>query len=44
MAVWITIFMVFIIGLNFLPVSYYGESEFWFSTIKVLTIAGLLIL
>ncbi|OJJ07634.1 hypothetical protein ASPVEDRAFT_142333 [Aspergillus versicolor CBS 583.65] len=43
-AVWITIFMVFIIGLNFLPVSYYGESEFWFSSIKVLTIAGLLIL
>lgn len=33
-----------IIGLNFLPVNYYGESEFWFATIKIITIAGLLIL
>ncbi|CAG8890092.1 unnamed protein product [Penicillium egyptiacum] len=43
-AVWITVFMVLIVGLNLLPVEYYGESEFWFSTIKVFTIIGLLIL
>ncbi|KAL4877601.1 amino acid permease/ SLC12A domain-containing protein [Aspergillus karnatakaensis] len=43
-AVWITLFMVLMVTLNFLPVSYYGESEFWFSSIKVITIIGLLIL
>ncbi|KAJ5097875.1 amino acid permease/ SLC12A domain-containing protein [Penicillium argentinense] len=43
-AVWITIFIFVIVGLNFLPVKYYGESEFWFAAIKVITIAGLLIL
>ena len=43
-AVWITIFIIVIVGLNFLPVSYYGESEFWFAAIKVITIIGLLIL
>ncbi|KAL2869212.1 amino acid permease/ SLC12A domain-containing protein [Aspergillus lucknowensis] len=42
--VWITVFIVLIIGLNLLPVEYYGESEFWFSSIKVITIIGLLIL
>lgn len=42
--VWITIFIFLIVGLNFLPVSHYGESEFWFAVIKVITIAGLLIL
>lgn len=36
--------MVLIVGLNLLPVEYYGESEFWFSTIKVFTIIGLLVL
>lgn len=34
-AVWISIMMVVIIALNFLPVRFYGESEFWFSGIKV---------
>ena len=33
-----------IVGLNFLPVKYYGETEFWFASIKVFTILGLLIL
>ncbi|KAK6812632.1 hypothetical protein RU639_011555 [Aspergillus parasiticus] len=42
--VWITIFIFVIVGLNFLPVTYYGESEFWFAAIKIITIAGLLIL
>ncbi|OQE29726.1 hypothetical protein PENSTE_c002G10149 [Penicillium steckii] len=41
-AVWITIMMVVIIALNFLPVRYYGESEFWFSGIKIITLIGLL--
>ncbi|CCH42991.1 Proline-specific permease [Wickerhamomyces ciferrii] len=42
-AVWITIFLLVIIGLNFLAVKYYGEAEFWFSSMKVFCILGLLI-
>ncbi|EPS31064.1 Proline-specific permease [Penicillium oxalicum] len=41
-AVWITIMMVVIVALNFLPVRFYGESEFWFSGIKIITLIGLL--
>ena len=43
-AVWITIFLVVIILLNVLPVQFYGESEFWFAGIKVITLIGLLFL
>ncbi|KAB8236586.1 hypothetical protein ETB97_005367 [Aspergillus alliaceus] len=44
LAVWITIMLVVIVLLNFLPVSAYGESEFWFASIKIITLIGLLIL
>lgn len=43
-AVWITIFIIVIVGLNLLPVSFYGESEFWFASLKVFTLLGLMIL
>lgn len=43
-AVWITIMMVVIIALNFLPVKFYGETEFWFAGIKIITLIGLLFL
>ncbi|KIW59536.1 hypothetical protein PV05_03979 [Exophiala xenobiotica] len=43
-AVWITIFMIVIIGLNCFPVKVYGESEFWFASLKVFGIIGLLIM
>ena len=43
-AVWITIMLVMVVALNLLPVKFYGETEFWFASIKVLTIIGLLIL
>ncbi|KAI6090138.1 amino acid permease/ SLC12A domain-containing protein [Hypoxylon rubiginosum] len=43
-AAWITIMLVVIIAMNFFPVKVYGESEFWFASIKVFTIIGLLIL
>ncbi|KFZ22945.1 hypothetical protein V502_02581 [Pseudogymnoascus sp. VKM F-4520 (FW-2644)] len=43
-AVWITIMLALIIGLNLLPVRYYGESEFWFAGLKVMLIVALLIL
>lgn len=42
-AVWIAVFWVIITLLNLLPVSMYGEVEFWFSSIKVLTVIGFLI-
>jgi len=43
-AVWISIFIVVIVGLNILPVKYYGETEFWFASLKVFMMIGLLIL
>ena len=30
-AVWISIMIVVIVGLNILPVKFYGETEFWFA-------------
>lgn len=42
--VWITIFIIVIIGLNFFPVGVYGETEFWFASLKVFMMIGLLIL
>ncbi|KAL2014221.1 hypothetical protein VTN00DRAFT_1746 [Thermoascus crustaceus] len=43
-AVWITVMLVVIVGLNFLPVKFYGESEFWFAGLKVILLIGLLML
>merc|ERR1711939_598913 len=43
-AVWMTIMLVVIIGLNFLPVRFYGETEFWFAGTKVILMIGLLFL
>lgn len=44
MGVWVTVMMIVIIGLNFLPVRFYGETEFWFAITKVLLLVGLLFL
>ncbi len=43
-AVWITVMLVIIVGLNFMPVRFYGETEFWFAGTKVILLVGLLIL
>ncbi|KIJ47922.1 hypothetical protein M422DRAFT_248504 [Sphaerobolus stellatus SS14] len=43
-AVWITICLSVILGINLLGTRTYGESEFWFASIKVVTIIALLIL
>ncbi|KAI0196925.1 putative proline-specific permease [Astrocystis sublimbata] len=43
-AVWITIVGVVVFLCNFLPVTVYGEAEFWFASTKVIGIVGLLIL
>lgn len=42
--VWMTILLVVIVGLNFLPVAVYGETEFWFASTKVILMVGLLVL
>ncbi|KAI9051197.1 hypothetical protein LZ554_005299 [Drepanopeziza brunnea f. sp. 'monogermtubi'] len=42
--IWITIFIIVIVGLNTLPVQYYGETEFWFASLKVFMMIALLIL
>ncbi|KAJ6510097.1 amino acid permease, partial [Mycena vitilis] len=43
-AVWITIIMVIVIGINMCGAGAYGEAEFIFASIKVITITGLIIL
>lgn len=39
-AIFIAIFWVAITAVNFLPVKFYGELEFWFAGIKVLMVIG----
>ncbi|TVY86028.1 Proline-specific permease, partial [Lachnellula willkommii] len=43
-AVWITIVLIVILLLNVIDVSFFGEAEFWFASIKLITIFGLIIL
>lgn len=42
-AIWISIFWVTIVALNFCAVKVFGETEFWIASIKILTIVGLII-
>ncbi|KXG48142.1 Amino acid/polyamine transporter I [Penicillium griseofulvum] len=42
--VWIAIILVVILFLNIVAVSWYGEAEFWFASLKILAILGLIIL
>lgn len=42
--VWITIFLVVIVAINYFGIRFFGELEFWLSSIKVVTIVGLIIL
>lgn len=43
-AAWISILIVLIFCLNIFAVSIYGEAEFWFASIKIITILGLLLM
>jgi amino acid transporter len=43
-AAWISLIIVLVICLNIFAVSIYGEAEFCFASIKIITIVGLLIL
>lgn len=42
-AIWISIIIVIIVFLNIFAVSIYGEAEFIFASIKIITIIGLLL-
>ena len=44
MAAWISIIIVIVICLNIFAVAIYGEAEFLFASIKIVTIIGLLLL
>ncbi|KFA53931.1 hypothetical protein S40293_01812 [Stachybotrys chartarum IBT 40293] len=43
-AVWMIIVLVVMLLLNIIAVSFFGEAEFWFASIKLITITGLIIL
>lgn len=43
-AIWISLILVLIIVLNIFAVKIYGEAEFIFATIKILTIIGLILM
>jgi len=43
-AVWITIILIVVVGINMCGAGVYGEAEFIFASIKVITITGLIIL
>lgn len=42
--VWLTVMLVLIVALNFMPIKFYGESEFWFAGTKIILILGLFLL
>ncbi|KAJ5105700.1 hypothetical protein NUU61_003047 [Penicillium alfredii] len=42
--VWIAIVLIVILVLNIVAVSWYGEAEFWFASLKIIAIIGLIIL
>lgn len=42
--VFITVFLVVIVAINYFGIKFFGELEFWLSSIKVITICGLIIL
>jgi len=43
-AIWMVIFIAFIFLVNLLGVRVFGELEFWFSSIKVISLIGLLLM
>lgn len=43
-AVWITVILLVMLLLNIIAVQFFGEAEFWFASIKLIAIIGLIIL
>ncbi|OXV07295.1 hypothetical protein Egran_04939 [Elaphomyces granulatus] len=42
--VWITIFLILIISINYFGITFFGEFEFWLSSLKVVVIVGIILL
>ncbi|KAJ5733741.1 Dicarboxylic amino acid permease [Penicillium malachiteum] len=42
--VWITIFLILIVCINYFGVRFFGEFEFWLSSFKVIVILGIILL
>lgn len=42
-AAWVSIFYVFVVGINMFGAKGYGEAEFWFSLSKVIAVCGFII-
>ncbi|KAH8824838.1 amino acid permease/ SLC12A domain-containing protein [Flagelloscypha sp. PMI_526] len=42
--VWITVFLVTILCINYFGIRFFGEFEFWLSSFKVITIVGLILM
>ena len=42
--VFITVFLVTICAINYFGIKFFGEFEFWLSSLKVITIVGVIIL
>lgn len=42
--VFITVFLVTIVAINYFGIKFFGEFEFWLSSIKVITIVGIILL
>ncbi|KAL5118678.1 amino acid transporter [Pleosporales sp. CAS-2024a] len=42
--IWVAIFLVAICAINYFGVKFFGELEFWLSTVKVITIVGVIFL
>lgn len=43
-AIWMTVCLVVVVAINMLGARAYGECEFWFASIKILCIVGLIIM
>lgn len=44
LAIYISVFLIGMIGINFAGIRYFGEFEFWFAIIKIITVLGLIIM
>lgn len=42
--VWVAVFLVTICAINYFGIKFFGELEFWLSTLKVITIVGVILL
>ncbi|WYZ43264.1 hypothetical protein EsH8_VI_000963 [Colletotrichum jinshuiense] len=43
-AVWLTLLLIVMVGLNLSPVGIYAETEFWFASLKIILFLGLLLM